>query len=86
MGNFNRILKYKGADDMSMVLQRGMPPVSYTHLAEEEGIVITGLIGSRAYCGLPPTEPVLEKMGEFGFTLQDLACLLYTSLLSLLRQ
>ena len=23
--NFNRILKYKGADDMSMVLQRGMP-------------------------------------------------------------
>lgn len=25
LGNFNRILKYKGADDMSMVLQRGMP-------------------------------------------------------------
>ena len=23
--NFNRILKYKGADDVSMVLQRGMP-------------------------------------------------------------
>lgn len=25
LGNFNRILKYKGADDISMVLQRGMP-------------------------------------------------------------
>ena len=25
LGNFNRILKYKGADDMSMALQRGMP-------------------------------------------------------------
>lgn len=25
LGNFNRILRYKGADDMSMVLQRGMP-------------------------------------------------------------
>lgn len=25
LGNFNRILKYKGADDASMVLQRGMP-------------------------------------------------------------
>ena len=25
LGNFNRILKYKGADDASMVIQRGMP-------------------------------------------------------------
>ncbi len=25
IGNFNRILKYRGADDVSMVLQRGMP-------------------------------------------------------------
>lgn len=25
LGNFNRILKYKGVDDISMVLQRGMP-------------------------------------------------------------
>lgn len=25
LGNFNRILRYKGADDISMVLQRGMP-------------------------------------------------------------
>lgn len=25
LGNFNRILKYKGADDVSMMLQRGMP-------------------------------------------------------------
>ena len=25
LGNFNRILKYRGADDVSMVLERGMP-------------------------------------------------------------
>ena len=25
LGNFNRILKYKGVDDTAMVLQRGMP-------------------------------------------------------------
>ena len=25
LGNFNRILKYKGADDVSMTIQRGMP-------------------------------------------------------------
>ena len=25
LGNFNRILKYRGANDVSMVLQRGMP-------------------------------------------------------------
>mgnify|MGYP000786044435 FL=1 len=25
LGNFNRILKYKGSDDVSMTLQRGMP-------------------------------------------------------------
>lgn len=25
LGNFNRILKYKGSDDVAMVLQRGMP-------------------------------------------------------------
>lgn len=24
LGNFNRILKYRGADDISMILQRGM--------------------------------------------------------------
>ena len=30
IGNFNRILKYKGADDVSMTLQRGM------HLYEME--------------------------------------------------
>ena len=25
LGNFSRILKYKGADDVSMTIQRGMP-------------------------------------------------------------
>ena len=57
---------------------RKITSIDVVSFAEEEGIVITGLIGSRAYCGLPPTEPVLEKMGEFGFTLQDLAEAKYT--------
>lgn len=25
LGNFNRVLRYKGADELSMTLQRGMP-------------------------------------------------------------
>ena len=25
LGNFNRILKYKGSDETSMILERGMP-------------------------------------------------------------
>lgn len=25
LGNFNRILRYKGADEVSMTIQRGMP-------------------------------------------------------------
>ena len=25
LSNFNRVLKYKGADDTKMILQRGMP-------------------------------------------------------------
>lgn len=39
--------------------------------AEEEGVVFTGLVGSRAYCGLPPTPLMTEKMDQFGFTGED---------------
>ena len=41
--------------------------------AEEEGIVLAGLVGSRAYCGLPPTPVMLEKMKDFGFNEDDFA-------------
>lgn len=39
--------------------------------AEEEGLTIAGLLGSRAYCGLEPTPVMAERMGEFGITLED---------------
>ncbi len=35
LGNFNRILKYRGADETSMILQRGMP---YYELEKQEAI------------------------------------------------
>lgn len=65
-----------GIEAVRTLSENGIVPshsIDVVAFAEEEGIVITGLIGSRAYCGLPPTEPVLQRMGEFGFTLQDLA-------------
>lgn len=47
LGNFNRILKYKGADDVSMILQRGMP------LYEMEKIETVGenADGNMVICG-----------------------------------
>ena len=42
LGNFNRVLKYKGADDMSMVLQRGMP---LYEMEKQE------TVGENAFCG-----------------------------------
>ena len=39
--------------------------------AEEEGLTIAGLVGSRAYCGLEPTETMLSKMQQFGFDEDD---------------
>ena len=41
--------------------------------AEEEGIVISGLMGSLAYCGLPLRPVQLEKMGQYGVTEADVA-------------
>ena len=35
LGNFNRILKYKGADDVSMTLQRGMPLYEWCRLCKK---------------------------------------------------
>ena len=31
LGNFNRVLRYKGADELSMTLQRGMPLYEMFH-------------------------------------------------------
>lgn len=43
--------------------------------AEEEGVVINGLMGSLAYCGLPLTPIQLEKLGDYNITLEDIqAC------------
>lgn len=43
--------------------------------AEEEGVVISGLMGSLAYCGLPLTPIQLEKIGDYHITLEDIqAC------------
>ena len=41
--------------------------------AEEEGVVISGLMGSLAYCGLPLRPVQLEKMGQYGVTESDVA-------------
>ena len=41
--------------------------------AEEEGVVISGLMGSLAYCGLPLRPVQLEKMGQYGVTEADVA-------------
>lgn len=41
--------------------------------AEEEGVVISGLLGSLAYCGLPLAPVHREKMGAYGITMEDVA-------------
>ncbi len=41
--------------------------------AEEEGVVISGLLGSLAYCGLPLAPIHREKMGAYGVTMEDVA-------------
>lgn len=41
--------------------------------AEEEGLTVAGLLGSRAYCGLEPTPVMLERMGSYGITPKDFA-------------
>lgn len=49
LGNFNRILKYKGADETSMVLQRGMPLYEMEKL-ETVGENIDGNMVIRGEC------------------------------------
>ena len=39
--------------------------------AEEEGVVIGGLLGSRAYCGLPLSSVQQNRLGEFGIAEAD---------------
>ena len=47
LGNFNRILKYKGSDDTSMVLQRGMP----LYEMEKQETVGEDADGNMVICG-----------------------------------
>ncbi|MBR3597028.1 MAG: site-specific DNA-methyltransferase [Clostridia bacterium] len=49
LGNFNRILKYKGADETSMVLQRGMPLYEMEKL-ETVGENVDGNMVIRGEC------------------------------------
>ena len=49
LGNFNRILKYKGADETSMVLQRGMPLYEMEKL-ETVGDNVDGNMVIRGEC------------------------------------
>lgn len=41
--------------------------------AEEEGVVISGLLGSLAYCGLPLNTRHREKLDSYGITMEDVA-------------
>lgn len=49
LGNFNRVLKYKGADDISMTLQRGMPFYE-TECNEKVGENANGNLVIRGEC------------------------------------
>ena len=52
LGNFNRILKYKGADDVSMTLQRGMPLYEMEKV-ETVGKTRTGILLFAESASLP---------------------------------
>ena len=53
LGNFNRILKYRGADDVSMTLQRGMPLYEMekqeTVGENADGNIVCGFYRSRTH-------------------------------------
>lgn len=63
-----------GIEAVRTLRENGITPehtLDIASFAEEEGLVIAGLVGSRAYCGLPPTPIMRERMGKYGFTEQD---------------
>ena len=63
-----------GIEVVSALKREGYTPkhsIEVCAWAEEEGLTIAGLVGSRAYCGLEPTEVMKEKMHDFGFDETD---------------
>lgn len=65
-----------GIEAVQTLHENGIVPehtIDVVAFAEEEGLTVAGLLGSRAYCGLEPTPVMLERMGEFGVTPEDFA-------------
>ena len=65
-----------GIEAVRTLHENGIRPrhtIEVAAFAEEEGLVIAGLVGSRAYCGLPPTEIMVERMEQHGFNQADFA-------------
>ena len=65
-----------GIEAVRTLHENGIRPrhtIEVAAFAEEEGLVIAGLVGSRAYCGLPPTDTMLERMERHGFSQADFA-------------
>ena len=63
-----------GIEAVRTLHENGIRPrhtIEVAAFAEEEGLVIAGLVGSRAYCGLPPTEIMVERMEQHGFNQAD---------------
>ena len=76
-GMFDGCLGVMGAIEVVRTLhERGIRlehTVEVGAWAEEAGVVISGLLGSLAYCGLPLTPIQKEKMGDYGITPEDVA-------------
>ncbi|MBR5516378.1 MAG: M20/M25/M40 family metallo-hydrolase, partial [Firmicutes bacterium] len=65
-----------GIEAVRTMHENGIVPehtIEVVAFGEEEGLVIVGLVGSTAYCGLPPTPTMTEKMGDYGISEKDFA-------------
>lgn len=65
-----------GIEAVRTLHEAGFTPehtIDVAAFAEEEGLTVAGLLGSRAYCGLDPTPVMRERMGRFGVTEADFA-------------
>jgi len=56
--------------EQDIMLEHAIDVVAF---AEEEGLTVAGLLGSKAYCGLAPTPVIAERMGDYGITPEDYA-------------
>jgi len=75
-GMFDGCLGVMGAVEAVLTLYENNKTLNHSidvaSWAEEEGVVISGLLGSRAYCGLPLTQAHLEKLDEFKILKKDI--------------